>query len=221
MGAATRAQPNKAPGRPDWSAQYGDLAARDRRTPLQPPDLERLGIAAYLAGDEPASIDAHTRAHHLALANGDVRQAVRSAFWIGFALIGARELTRAGGWAARARRLLDDAGQDCVEYGYVMLPQALQQVAAGEIAASEATLAAAERIGERFGDPDLVNLARQGRGRALVNLGRIAEGVALLDEVMVAVTAGEVAPIIAGVVYCSMISACFELLDVRRAQDWT
>src|SRR5262249_48160551 len=59
------------------------------------------------------------------------------------------------------------------------------------------------------------------RGRALVGLGRIAEGVALLDEVMVAVTAGEVTPIIAGVVYCSVISACFELLDVRRAQDWT
>jgi DNA-binding CsgD family transcriptional regulator len=221
MGAPTRARPPAAPERPDWRAQFAKLAARDRHTPLQPPDLERLGIAAYLAGNESASIDAHTRAHNLALAQGDVRQAVRSAFWVAFALIGARDLTRAGGWAARARRLLDEGRQDCVESGYVLLPQALQHVAAGELAAAEGVMAAAERIGERFADPDLVSLARQGRGRALVGLGRIAEGVALLDEVMVAVTAGEVTPIIAGVVYCSMISACFELLDMRRAQDWT
>jgi ATP/maltotriose-dependent transcriptional regulator MalT len=49
----------------------------------------------------------------------------------------------------------------------------------------------------------------------------VAEGVALFDEVMVAVTTGEVTPIVSGVVYCSMISACFELLDIRRAQEWT
>ena len=102
-----------------------------------------------------------------------------------------------------------------------MLPQALEQIAAGDLAGAEATFAAAERIGERFADADLTSLARQGRGRVLVALGRVAEGVALFDEVMVAVTAGEVTPIIAGVVYCSVISACFEMLDIRRAQEWT
>ena len=85
-----------------------------------------------------------------------------------------------------------------------MLPQALEQIAAGDLAGAEATLTAAERTGERFADADLTNLARQGRGRVLVALGRTVEGVALFDEVMVAVTANEVTPIISGVVYCSV-----------------
>ena len=211
----------RPPSRRDWKAEYAELSARDRRTTLEPADLERLGIAAYLAGDDPGSIDVHTRAHTLALERGDTRQAARSAFWIGFALIGARELTRAAGWVARARRLLEEDRLDCVECGYLMLPQALEQTASGDLTGAETTFAAAERIGERFTDADLTSLSRQGRGRVLVGLGRVAEGVALFDEVMVAVTAGEVTPIVSGVVYCSVISACFEMLDIRRAQEWT
>src|SRR5262249_28671541 len=79
----------------------------------------------------------------------------------------------------------------------------------------------AAAIGERFGDRDLVALARHGQGRALLALNRIPEGLALLDEVMVAVTGGEVAAIVAGSVYCSVITACHDLFDLRRAQEWT
>ena len=66
-----------------------------------------------------------------------------------------------------------------------------------------------------------MTLARHGQGRALLRLGQIAQGVALLDEAMVAVTAGEVSPILVGDVYCSTIEACQELFDLRRAQEWT
>ncbi|MBW8868730.1 MAG: DNA-binding response regulator, partial [Acidobacteria bacterium] len=157
-------------------------------------DLEQLGIAAYLAGHDAESIDAHTRGHNLAVERGETRQAARSAFWIAFMLIGAREVARAGGWAARARRLMEQNPEDCVECGYVMLPQALEQVGRGDLAAAEDTFAAVERIGERFDDADLMNLARQGRGRVLIGVGRVDEGVALFDEVMVAVTAREITP---------------------------
>src|SRR6476646_7019596 len=165
--------------RRDWKAEYAELSARDQRAALEPADLDRLGIAAYLAGREAESLDIHTRAHNLALERGATQQAARSAFWVAFALIGARELTRAAGWAARARRLLEEDRHDCVECGYVMLPQALEETARGDLAGAEATFAVAERLGERFADPDLIVLARQGRGRVLVGLGRVAEGVAL------------------------------------------
>jgi DNA-binding CsgD family transcriptional regulator len=211
----------QSPGRRGWEAEYAELAARDRRTTLEPADLERLGIVAHLAGHPVEGVDAHTRAHNLALEKTDTRQAARSAFWVAFALIGMRELTRASGWAARARRLLEADRLDCVECGYVMLPQALEQIASADLAGAEATFTAIERIGERFADRDLTCLARQGRGRVLVGLGRGAEGVALFDEVMVAVTAGELTPLISGVIYCNVISACFDVLDLRRAQEWT
>ena len=205
----------------DWKAEYAKLSARDRKAPLDPQGLERLGIVAFLAGDEAGSIAIHTRGHTAALKSGDDRQAARSAFWIAFALLGRRDIVRAAGWAARARRLLDQTGSDCVESGYVLLPPGVSQVASGDLAAAEITFAEAERIGVRFEDSDLTNLARQARGRVLIGLGRVSEGVALFDEVMVAVTAGEVTPLISGVVYCNVISACFEMLDFRRAHEWT
>jgi len=76
-------------------------------------------------------------------------------------------------------------------------------------------------IGERFGDRELITLGLQGQGRALIRQGEIAKGVTLLDEAMVAVTAGEVSPLSAGGVYCSVLEACGEICDLRRAQEWT
>jgi DNA-binding CsgD family transcriptional regulator len=79
----------------------------------------------------------------------------------------------------------------------------------------------AAAIGRACGSRDLTALARHGQGRVLLRLNRPADGLSMLDEVMVSVTCGEVGPIVAGIVYCSVISACQELFDLRRAQEWT
>lgn len=204
-----------------WEAEYVELAARDRQAPLEPAELERMAMAAFLLGRDTESVDILTRAHQLSMDRGDPQHAARCAVWAACALMTMGERARAGGWAGRARRLLDDIGHDCVERGYLVVLQALERVSAGDIAGAERTFAGAEEIGERFADPDLTSLARQGHGRTLVALGRTADGVALFDEVMVAVTSGELTPLIAGIVYCSVISACFDICDFRRAQEWT
>ncbi len=91
----------------------------------------------------------------------------------------------------------------------------------GDAAVAYRAFGEAVEIGERFGDSDLLTLARQGQGRALIRQGKTARGLALLDEAMVAVRAGEVSPLVAGGVYCSLIDACSEIFDLRRAQEWT
>ena len=129
-------------------------------------------------------------------------------------------MARDGGWLSRARRLLD-GHEDCVEQGYLLVPVALQSMAEGDAAKACTTFSQAGEIGNRFQDPDLLTLGRLGRGQALIHLGEVSEGVALLDEAMVAVTTGEISPIVAGLAYCAVIEACQEIFDVRRAQEWT
>ncbi|MGH2555895.1 MAG: LuxR C-terminal-related transcriptional regulator, partial [Actinomycetota bacterium] len=105
--------------------------------------------------------------------------------------------------------------------GFVLVPVALQAMDQGDVATAYSTFDQAGKIGDRFGDPDLMALSRLGRGQCLIYLEEIAEGVAWLDEVMVAVTAGEVSPIVVGIAYCGVIAACQEIFDLGRAREWT
>jgi DNA-binding CsgD family transcriptional regulator len=91
----------------------------------------------------------------------------------------------------------------------------------GDPSAAHDAFSQAAEIARRFGDRDLASLACHGRGRALIRLGNISEGVALLDEAMASVIAGDVTSIVAGDVYCSVLEACQETFDVRRAFEWT
>lgn len=208
-------------GRQAWADVCAQLLAADRVTPLELEDLERLAVAAYLVGRETESDDTWTRAYRECVRRGRRARAVRCAFWLAFRLLNTGDLPRASGWVARARRLLDDGQHDCVERGYLLYLAALRAVFEGDAAGAHTTFGQAAEFGDRFDDPDLLTLARHGQGRALIYLGEVSEGLALLDEAMVAVAAGEVSPIVVGDTYCSVIEACQEIFDVRRARVWT
>jgi DNA-binding CsgD family transcriptional regulator len=204
-----------------WTDAYMLLAAADSDEPLPPEDLERLATAAYLIGKDAESAEIWTRAHQEFLARGAVARAARCAIWLAFDLMHLGERARAGGWITRARELLDNARQDCVEQGYLLLPIALQRVFAGDAAGAYGMFCQAAEIGDRFGDRDLIALARHSRGRVLIRMGELRDGVGLLDEAMITIDAGEVSPLVVGDVYCSVIEGCLEVFDLKRAQQWT
>ena len=208
-------------GRRAWAEAFAELSAADRGAPLDPEDVERLAMAAYLVGRDDESVAAWERAHHALLDRGEVERAARCAGWLVFVLLNGGEFARAGGWLARARRLIDEVGHDCAEQGHLLVPVAFQRAFEGDWPDAYAIAGRAVEIGLRFGDVDLVTLARNIQGRALIAQGDTTAGMTLLDEVMVAVMADEVSEIVAGSVYCSVIEACQEVFDLRRAQEWT
>jgi ATP/maltotriose-dependent transcriptional regulator MalT len=204
-----------------WTESYRLLQGAEREAPLEPEDLDRLATAAYLIGRDAESETFRERAHHAYLDRQDLEAAAGSACWLalGLQLRGAR--APASGWFARAQHILDEGQIESVVRGYLLIPPAIQRIVQGDPAAGDALFNQAAEIARRYGDRDLACKASQGRGRALIRLGRVQEGVALLDEAMVAVTAGEVSPILAGDAYCTVLEGCREIFDLRRAYEWT
>jgi DNA-binding NarL/FixJ family response regulator len=204
-----------------WAEAYTALTAADREAPLSPEDLERQAMAAHLIGKDAQGADLLGRAHREFLEHQEPERAARCAFWLGLGLLEKGEMAQASGWLARARRILEEQAGECLEHGYLLLPDGLRCIMQGDCDAAAMAFARATAIGRQFADRDLVALGTHGQGRALIRLGRWLEGVALLDEAMVAVTTGEVSPIVAGDVYCSVLSGCQEIFDWRRAGEWT
>ncbi|MDN3522592.1 helix-turn-helix transcriptional regulator [Halomonas ramblicola] len=204
-----------------WADAYAELSGAARGTTLALDDLERLAIAAYLVGKDAESNDLWARTYHDALAAGDPARAARCAFWLGFGLLMSGEKARGGAWVARASRLIDEEGLDCVEAGYVRIPAALGSLGAGDHAGAHALFRQTGELGRRFGEPNLVAMSCLGQGQALIGLGKIQAGATLLDEAMVAMDAGELSPLVAGIVYCGVIETCQQIFDLRRAQEWT
>jgi DNA-binding CsgD family transcriptional regulator len=202
-----------------WADAYRSLSLADQATPLEAEDLELLATSAYLIGRDGEFLRLLDRAHHACLRAGNSARAVRSAFWIGLSLLLRGEAGPATGWLARARRLVKR--RHCAEQGYLLLPVAEQHLAEGMYEAAFATASDAAAVGDRFGEADLIACARHLQGRARVEQGQLKAGLALLDEAMVAVTAGELSPIMTGLIYCSVIETCQQAYAVSRAREWT
>ena len=204
-----------------WLEAYEAFSRADEEAPLEAEDLELLTTATLMLGRDDDAIGVLERAHHRYLERGETLRAVRSATWIGMNLAYRGAVGAASGWLGRAQRLLDQEPGESAEHGYLLIPLVFQREAAGDFEADAAVAGQAAAIGERFGDRDLFSMSLHAQGHMLVRAGRVGEGLALLDEAMVAVTTEDLSPVVSGVVYCAVILTCQEVFELRRAREWT
>jgi DNA-binding CsgD family transcriptional regulator len=211
--------------RREWVAAYEALSGLDASRPdgvaLDGDDFARLATAAYLTGRKNDCVQALQRAYQTHLDAGDPLAAVRCGFWLALVLSTTGEPAVAGGWVARAQRLLDDILGDVVERGYMLIHLMYRHIFAGEYAPAHQCAVEVTDYGRRFSDPDLVAMGICSQGRLAMYRGRVSEGLALLDEAMACIATGAVSPIFAGNVYCTMIEGCQEVSDFGRATEWT
>jgi ATP/maltotriose-dependent transcriptional regulator MalT len=206
-------------GRRAWGDAYRALLCADQATPLEADDLERLATVAFVTGRDGEFQRIQERLHRMHTDAGERGRAARCTFWLALTSLFYGEIGHANAWVARGQRLIKD--EACVEQGYLLLPVAEQQLNGGQYDAAHATASRTVAIGECFGDADLVAAARHVQGRALIQQGDALAGLKQLDEAMLAVVAGDLSPIVTGLMYCSVIDACRQVYAVGRAREWT
>lgn len=204
-----------------WGDAFAELSAAQQEGHLAAADLERLAVAAYMLGRDDDCATAWIDAHRQWLRLGEPERAAGCAFWHALGLFFRGDLAPALGWVARGRRILEDSDAECVERAWLAILTALPSLFGGDADTALPSLVDGEQLARRLGDTDAVVFARLGRGYAMILQGELDDGKALLDEVMAAVTADEVSPVVAGIAYCQVIALCHTVFDLGRAREWT
>jgi DNA-binding NarL/FixJ family response regulator len=204
-----------------WQQAFELFTRADATEPLDADDLWRLASSADLAGHLELTLQLLERLHQLHIDCGRSLRAARAAFWLGVRMMLMGEHARAGGWFGRAQRIVERETDACAEQGFLLVPVAIRHFMTGDAAAARETAARVADIGEHFDEPDLIALGRCLEGKALLGEGNIARGLAVLDEVMVTLSAPKLTPQVAGIVYCDVIVCCHQFFVLDRAREWT
>lgn len=204
-----------------WDQAFRAFAKADGVRALGSQDLEHLAVAAYMLGRNEDHLEYMKRAHRAHQLAHDPARAARCAFWAGINLAIRGRSSDATGWFARAERLCESGPRHSVERGYLLVSDLMKRASEADWKGVARVAKKAERIAERHAEADLFALAAHERAHALVRVGRVDEGLRLMDEVMVSVVAAELSPVVTGLVYCSVIAYCQDLFQVSRAQAWT
>jgi hypothetical protein len=173
-----------------WMEAVEAFAGIDAAGRLDVEDLECLAEALDLVGRGDDAIAVLQRVYAARVDAGDIGAALRGAFWLYRAQAFNAEFAHAGGWIARAARLAEGRA-DCAQQGYLLLPEAERLLRDGDNPAAFATAGRAAALGAGCGDRDLITIAAHLQGRAVVGDGRVDDGLALLDEAMSYISAGE------------------------------
>ena len=200
-----------------WEEARAAFAAAlaERETPEA---LDGMGVALWWLGETRASI-AHTERAYAGFrrASDAVAAAVAAMSLCLTWISNFDNHAAAGGWLARAERVLGDLDPNPLQ-GWLWLLRGYLEPDTGQ--ARELQQRVLE-LARATGDPDLELCAIGDLGLTLVTQGRAAEGLALIDEAMAGTLGGEHRRLLTVVVAsCDMLIACDLAGDLRRAAQW-
>ncbi len=201
----------------DWSTAL-DCFEQAGEASSGPDALEGTAEALYLKADFTAAASTYERAFAARRRAGDADGAGRCArmlSWIHGSVLG--DWAVGEGWLGRAIDVLSQSSSSTAS-GWVELIRAGGEP---DVEARQARLRRALDIGRQSGAADMEFEALGWLGLTDVFAGRIQSGLALLDQSLTAVCAGEVEElyVIEGNC-CGMLWACELATDVARAEQW-
>lgn len=207
-----------------WSTARTELRRAHRDGHLEADDLGLLATCEWWLGQIPAAVAVAEEAFQARMAAGQVDEAARGA--LDLALIGytAGEPGLASAWFGQARRAL--AGREGEPaYGYLVYADAVSRLELdGELRGdAESVIRAASLLASLPGgasDPTLSTFVTVLRGLSAVLRGTVEAGFELLEEAMLSVLAGQLPPLWAGDVYCTVLHLCESLGDLARMRRW-
>ena len=203
--------------RGQWSAARSAFETAVEQAPTAEA-LLGLGEAVWWLGDVAASVRYRERAYAEFRRKKSLAQAAAVALRLSLtyrANLGNRAAS--AGWLARAERLVADFELAPLA-GWVALMRA---GATADPVEAERLAREALESARHSADIDLELCALSQIGSTLVTMGRVAEGVALLDEAMAGSLGGE-AGSLNTVVFtsCQMIISCTRAAEYERAGEW-
>lgn len=203
-----------------WREAYETLSEADRANLLSADGLRMLAEAAWWSGEPDVVLDALERTYGAYLKEGDRSGAAMAAFEL--ARQNAMRMAHpvAGGWFAQSERLAAEIPEAPV-HGYLAWMRAFMSGMQGDLEAAVTHNNEALEIANRLNDRNLQTVSLYDKGWLQCSQGKPADGMATMDEAMVAVVGGELDPFLSGYIYCGMIASCARLGEYRRAAEWT
>lgn len=204
----------------DWAAAYTAYQAAATVFKLDAEDIQRQGDSAWWTGRIDEGIKIRERAYAAFLKEGKEESAARLAIELAESFNHRLAFAVAKGWLSRAERLLEGHEEGPV-YGYFLRLRAVWAFEGdGDPQRGIELAELVQEHGARHNDRNLEALGLQDKGRILVSMGRIGEGMSLMDEAMAAAVGGELDPVTTGRSYCNMLSVCDDVADYQRAGEW-
>ena len=203
----------------DWrgAAKSFDAVAPHR---LTSDDLAAYADSVWWLGRVEDALRLQTAACDALVAESRPADAAGVAFRLGVFHVSRGDELQGTGWLSRSKHLLEDV-PECRVHGLLALTGVEANLAAGQPAAAVDAARQIRDLGRRLNAADLVAVGLNAEARALIRSGAVDDGLAMLDEAMVAVQDGRLDPFMTGVLDCHTIAACHEVSDVLRMTRWT